>query len=58
MKPARPKHCSGCVRFHSAGRPDPKGGMEKFNAWCAHFGKAAEKAVGMCKAQGAKRGAA
>lgn len=55
MKPARPKHCKGCVRFYSAGRRDPKGGLEKFNAWCPAHGTPAEKAIAWCKTHGAKR---
>jgi hypothetical protein len=55
MKPARPKHCKGCVLFHSANRQNPTGGLEKYNAWCCAKGDFAEKSIGFCKSNNLKK---
>lgn len=32
------KHCKGCAYHHSAGRRNPKAGLEKYNDWCCKRG--------------------
>lgn len=54
MKINRPNHCKGCTSFHNAGRANPKGGLEKYNAWCCAKGQPAIKAISWCKLTGAK----
>ena len=44
-----------CMHFHNAGRRNPHGGMEKYNAWCCQKGSPAYEAIGWCKTHGAKR---
>ena len=54
MKPKMPTHCKDCTYFHNAGRNNPKGGLEKYNAWCCRNGQPANKSVGWCKTHGMK----
>jgi hypothetical protein len=44
----KPRHCKGCLSFHSAGHPK-NSPYVIYNAWCCSMGAPAYKAVGWCK---------
>ena len=47
-KASHPKHCKGCVYYHSTGR-SANHSLAKYNNWCCHLGKPCKDAIGECK---------